>query len=527
MLAVALCGCFKTKDELTVNADGSGSVRIETRVLVPAGMLGALGFGRGMGGEDTPPIYPPLSEDEAKRFFPPKHFTVTANEEAADDGSSLVISATFKDVNALLASPYAKAHGLSFTITNGALSFKALLGIEAAARLAEMKDGDMGPLGAQMPGLDELQKKKDEMRAEFRVTLPSAAVSATAGGTRDSKTVTWIADRSKQTNAAEFARQAGMVLEASCPVDGLKFSPRGPPRLSMLSFADAPAGVITSGGALDTNKISAAAKFVPCALRVTRTLDLSGEGGAGQNQAQLVGTVTLPRELAPQKWDPVKIDEVVDANGTSLKLPQDNDEFGGARFSGRHPGGVIDVEAEDGEEKEKEDAIHRHLVTLTFQPPDWKVKDIARIKGSISLQYFSGSQMVKVSNAIPANWIREMKNERDFNFEPVGQSISDPKLAELGLALKLTMGVSQGPFTSLIFDTSGTRATMTDAQIYDAQGRPWPTFFMRQGFGGEDSMMVMVAGKPKPPLSLALVASGAGASVTVPILVEKVSVGTR
>src|SRR5882672_8935291 len=32
---VALCGCFKTKDELTVEADGSGVVRIETQTSIP------------------------------------------------------------------------------------------------------------------------------------------------------------------------------------------------------------------------------------------------------------------------------------------------------------------------------------------------------------------------------------------------------------------------------------------------------------------------------------------------------------
>ena len=256
VMAVALCGCFKTKDELTLNADGSGSVRLETRVLVPAETLTALGFGMGAGGEEgMPVVYPPTSQDEANRFFPAKDFTVTVKEEAEGKGSSLVVTAAFKDVNALLASPYGKAHGLTITITNGALSFKAVIGIEAAARLAEMKEEDAGMLAAQMPGLDELKKHRDEMRAEFRVTLPNAVASATAGGAREGRTVTWIADRTKQTNAAEFAQQASAVLEASCPTDGLKFSPKAPARLGMLPFLDAPAGVVTTGDTPDTNKV--------------------------------------------------------------------------------------------------------------------------------------------------------------------------------------------------------------------------------------------------------------------------------
>ena len=527
VMAAALCGCFKTKDELTLNADGSGSVRIETQMLVPAETLQMFGFG--MHGDDDPPtIYPPSSEEEAKRWFPPSDFAVVMSENNDADGSRLVLTATFKDVNALLRSPYAKAHGLTLTLTNGVLSLKAVLGIEAAARMAEMKEEDMAMYGERMPGLDDFKKKKDEMRAEFRVTLPNAVTSASAGGSREGGTVTWILDRAKQTNAVEFSRQAGALLEASCPAEGVKFSPVTPARLSMLSFAEAPAGVVTGGAGPDTNKVVAAAKFVPCALQVTRTLDLSGEGHHGQNQAQLVGAVILPREFAPQKWSEPKLDEVVDAKGASLKFPQEEGEFGNMRrFSHRR---YTSHESADEGEDEKDDAAgaeHRHMVTLSFQPPDWKVKEIARIKGSVQAQYYSGAQVVKISNAIPANWIKVMKSEQDFDFDMAQKSISDPKLAESGLVLKLTMGMSQGPMTSLMFDTSGSKGSVADAQIYDADGRPWPTLFMRQGFGGDDGVTLMVAGKPKAPLSLALVASGAGASVNVPILVEKAPVGAK
>jgi hypothetical protein len=37
-----------------------------------------------------------------------------------------------------------------------------------------MKD-ESGMMEASMPGMADLQKKKDEMRAEFRVTLPERA----------------------------------------------------------------------------------------------------------------------------------------------------------------------------------------------------------------------------------------------------------------------------------------------------------------------------------------------------------------
>src|SRR5262245_47285055 len=99
LLPLALCGCFKTRDELTINADGSGSVHLEIRVLVSAETLNTLGMGARMaGGEDLPTVYPPTSEAEAKRWFPAKAFTLTTKQQTADAGPTLVIDAAFKDV---------------------------------------------------------------------------------------------------------------------------------------------------------------------------------------------------------------------------------------------------------------------------------------------------------------------------------------------------------------------------------------------------------------------------------------------
>src|SRR2546426_8136137 len=140
LLLALLCGCFKTKDELTLEADGSGKVRIETRTSLPAEMLAGLGLGARAGASETF-MYPPISEAEAKKFFPSQAFTVTTKAEKAGDAEQvLVVEAAFKDVNALLASPYARAHALTLKMESGQLVFRALSGIEAAARFSEMKD---------------------------------------------------------------------------------------------------------------------------------------------------------------------------------------------------------------------------------------------------------------------------------------------------------------------------------------------------------------------------------------------------
>lgn len=527
LLATALCGCFKTKDELTINADGSGAVRLETRLLIPSDTLQGLGMSMGKRESQGPVTYPPTTEADAKRCFPAKDFKVSAKQEPAEDGgSTLLITAEFKDVNALLASPYAKAHGLMLVVTNGTLSLKAVTGIEAAALLAEMKD-DAGTLGGMMASFEVIAKKKDEMRTEFRVTLPNAVTSANAGGTREGKSVTWTMDRAKQTNAIEFAQQAGTVLEAACSAEGLKFSPETPARLTLLPFKEAPSGSIgDKSSAPNTNKIAAGAKFVPVAFQVTRSIDLSGEGGSPQNHAQLIGTVVLPRDLAPQKWGAAKLDEVLDEKGKNLKF-EENDE--NSRFE-RSVGGGRQFADDDGDDDKAEEAAsaeERRTYTLSFQPPDWKVREIARVKGSIRLEYFGGAQVVKLSNAIPENWIREMKSEADFDFDRAEKSINDPTLPEHGLSLRVMMGVAQGPVMTLVIQTGGSKVSVTDGQVYDAAGRPWPTIFQSQDFGEGDAFALMVAGRPAPPLALALVVSGVGASVEVPFLIEKVPVRGR
>jgi hypothetical protein len=73
----------------------------------------------------------------------------------------------------------------------------------------------------------------------------------------------------------------------------------------------------------------------------------------------------------------------------------------------------------------------------------------------------------------------------------------------------------------------GGKMSVTDGQVYDAAGRPWPTMFQSREFGEEGSIGLMVAGRPKGPLSLALVVTGIGASVDVPFVVEKVPLRAR
>jgi hypothetical protein len=135
-----------------------------------------------------------------------------------------------------------------------------------------------------------------------------------------------------------------------------------------------------------------------------------------------------------------------------------------------------------------------------------------------------------MTNAVPAKWIREAKEAADateVDLDVTGRALSHPALPELGLTLSFQMGMAEDGFTMLMVQVGGNKGVLSDAQVFDVTGRPWPTFLQQQSFGEAGSWSINVAGRPAPPLSLALLVTGVGAEVEVPILVEKVPVGAR
>ena len=515
---LCLAGCIQTRDELTINADGSGSVRIETRVASGAESVGAMSGGMGGG-----VMYPPVSEAEAQKFFPGKDFKITVKHDRKDQGESVtVINVEYKDLNSLLASPYGRAHQLSVAMDQEGLAVKAVSGMEGIARMAEIKSGQETAMLA-MPGLADLDKKKQEMRSEFRLTLPNPVTGG--NGVREGKSVVWIAERAKCKDAAEFVQQAGLVAEARCDGTGLKLTPVTPARLGLRPFAELSAGTgPAKGTGPDTARITTAAKFIPYGVVVKRSVDLSGQGGGNENSAELIGAVVLPRELEPQKWGEPALEEAVDAKGNNLK-PSEPAE--GGRFYNRQFSRVISNDGGDDADAEPSAAASeaRHVVSFSFRPPDWKIKEIARVKGSVAVHYFGGAEVVKLTNAIPGNWIMDpLKGLRNGGFDSSEKKLNSPKLTEMGMPIALQMGMVQSGMTMLMLQINGTKGVLVDAQVFDAQGKPWPTFLSTEGMGlGEgNGCQLMVPGSPPPPLSLAVVASGAGSSVEIPVLVEHV-----
>ncbi len=530
LAAVGLCGCFQVQDDLTLQADGSGKVKLTVHSSVAEDVITVLGASSGFGG-DSAPMYPPLNEAGARHFFPAKDFTLKVEEKEATEGKTLVAEASFKDINRLLASPYGRAHQLALaTNQNGTLRLRGLSGGQMLAVAAQVKpEGEIEML--QLPGMEEAQKKKGEMRFEFRVTLPNTVTAA--NGARQNKTVTWGAERAKCKDDEEFARRLSGVLEATCSAGGLKFSPVTPPRLGLAPFGELTAGKMAGRSALpDTNQVAKAARFVPYALHVTRSLDLSGEGSGEGSVAQLSGAIVLPADLAPQQWGEAKLEEVVDGKGNSLMPKEGGDAMSRmSRFSGFGMGSGTDEEDDADAANRKDAGEKEHPVALSFRAPEWKVKEIARVKGALELDYFGEAEVIKLSNAVPASLVVDVSGQSSssFNSDSEHGQITDSRLAELGLSLRVENAMVQSGMTVLSLQASGAKTALVDAQVFDAAGRPWPTTLVQpdSGVGEERSCQVIVAGKPKPPFSLAVAVSGVGASVEVPILVEHAPVGEK
>ena len=130
------------------------------------------------------------------------------------------------------------------------------------------------------------------------------------------------------------------------------------------------------------------------------------------------------------------------------------------------------------------------------------------------------AQVIKLTNAIPANWLS--KGVESVDFDDRGKALASPKLRDIGLSMRLQMGMVQNGMTMLTLQTEGSKAVLTGVQVFDGQGKPWPTFMQNED--GAETCELYVAGKPAAPLSLALLASGGGGSVQVPLLAEHIPI---
>lgn len=519
-----LCGCIEVEDELTLNGDGSGDVRI----LVKS----SAGMSQYMNTATDPDRmqYPPTDAKEANLFFPPSGFEVSTETGAGETGEqTLLIKAKFKDVAALLASPYARLRSLELKKDGDALVFRAISGLSGMAHYIEgAKNSKQAAMYSD--ATSEFGGAK-AMKVNFKVNLPN--VPTQSNGEREGKGVTWQADRNKTTNAADFLALVDRVFEARCGASGILFNPKSPSRLALNAFAELQPGAV--GEAVkgpDAKEVEAAAKFVPCAMQIQRSIDLSGKGYGGDSEARLVGYVVLPAALKPQLWGAPVLEEAVDAAGKSLKPAEDEDGMRFSRYSrSSYSFNEGDDEEEDEDKPAETEAEERHLVSLEFQSPDWNVKSVGKVKGSITLNYGGGLHLAKVTNAIPASWIPEKKDsESPFSMhfsmdDEDGRVLKNADLEALGAKIKCASISRQMGGLQMQLQMESEVCVIKEVQVYDAEGKACPTMTMSGAMMGDDSgNQVYVGGEPKAPLSVAILVSGSGGSVKLPIVVENIPV---
>src|SRR6185436_6356014 len=131
----------------------------------------------------------------------------------------------------------------------------------------------------------------------------------------------------------------------------------------------------------------------------------------------------------------------------------------------------------------------RHTVAVSFNPPDWQTAgtfriEVSKLKATAALLYFGGSQVVKLANAIPEKSIMKMDGAGSFSFdENPERTLSDPRLTQLGIKLKLEHAMQQNDSLNMSLSAEGKNAVISSLQIYDADGKPWPTTLSKNDFG--------------------------------------------
>lgn len=383
------------------------------------------------------------------------------------------------------------------------------------------------------PDVQAARKQTNDMRAEFRVTLPHPVTAST--GTRDRNTAAFVFEHAKCTNTTQFAEQLGGLLEATCSADALSFSPEPQVRLGLVSFAELSENQAGPPVRVpDAEKIKSAARFVPRELRVVRALNLTGDHGPSESGGTLTGELNLPKEFAPTRWAEPKLQEAVDAKGNDLKPKEDDD---GPRYRG-YSGGIADrFGGEDDEDEEsakpKEDKETHRAIHLSFRAPEWKVKEITRIKASIQLQYAGAGRVIKLTNAIPEKWITKRSSSlpslqdfdliREFAANPrEDHRIRDERLDAASVNLQVQNVAFDSGMTTIILGVGAKNGGILEAQIFDAGGRAWFTQTRSNGSGDETMFTLSTVGQPKPPLSLALRISSDAKFVDIPIELQNV-----
>jgi hypothetical protein len=267
VIAILLaCGCVEVKDTLTIKADGSGTVRIET-VVHQSALLSQMGYRGMMMGDVGALMYPPSDVQTARTFFPGDGFEVKVKRNRQSPGTTgVIVEVEFKDVNALIGSPYGQAHSLRLERDGDELVLTVRSGMEHLAHGEQFLKADHEDGMGEM--LKDAGKEYDKLAFEFTIELPGEAAVEGDVVTAAGNTVTWAVDLSEAEDRAKAVERLDAVVTARCRAKELAFTPQPVTRLDLCAFDKLADGKLADAPAVDTEKIKAQARFVPVALRV-------------------------------------------------------------------------------------------------------------------------------------------------------------------------------------------------------------------------------------------------------------------
>ncbi len=500
----SLVSCIRTKEHIIINRDGSGRVIIESQAEMVFERFYQMYAGRVFGSDSSYSAYPFINGKESLEvLFPGDSFKIELKElKEKKYAVGTAAEIEFADINDLLASPYGKTKSLEVTRDGKYLNVRARTGLEPFIFGITIKDTEFLEEFDAIPGQDA--SKKSEMFFEFKLTFPGKPLKGN-GQTTDQTSV-WTIDCASLKDDDKIRQESMKIMEASCLSTDIAFSPNTPVRLSLDNFQQLKEQKTAYGKIPSLEKIIANARFIPHKLVIKRSFDISGyEYGATESYSYLSGIITIHRQLAPQKWGRNKLVEIVDNLNNSLKPSGKKEKRWHNRYSRR-----ISVRSQHSENSQNE----QHPMSFTFKVPDRSVQKIKTFKAEVEMIYSSGAQVIKIDKAIGKNRITDMDKER------IKKKLSHPELVKAGVNLSIADVVTRGDMLMIFTYSDESESSVIQIQVFDAQGLPWPTLYNP---GSDRSMSpIVVMGKPKAPLSLALMVS-AGISVKIPIELKDIS----
>ncbi len=234
--AVLLSGCFEMKEELVLNADGSGT--LTGKYVFGEQMTAMMSMGAAMGGamesgDDS--NLPMTAEDVKKMFKGPGIEVKEAKAETVEGKQNLTFKVAFKDVNELFKTKKYK-DGKPVLSKNASGELVLEMGSEGMGKGLGVPEQEMPE--DMTPELQEMMKQQQQammammepmlkgLRMEFTIVMPNA-LTTTNAHKKEGRRATWVydMDKLKELGALEGKMDENqMKMKAACSAKGVTLS---------------------------------------------------------------------------------------------------------------------------------------------------------------------------------------------------------------------------------------------------------------------------------------------------------------